>query len=167
MIGRENKLNTLNTDAVLSFDTMGIQECQRNRYPLLFIDKVTEALPGKYAKAIKNFTFNEWFFPAHFDDEPNVPGFVQLEALTQTFLMTFLTLEEYKGKKTSFVTINNCRFKRRIIPGDTLEIHATLESLRRGVARGHVESFVDKEAAASTELVIAIPDALVVPPPRC
>ena len=49
---------------VLSFDIMQIQECQRNRYPLLFIDKVIEAVPGKYAKAIKNFTFNEWFFPS-------------------------------------------------------------------------------------------------------
>lgn len=164
MIGCENKMNNLNPNAVFSFDSIGIQECQRNRYPLLFIDRVTEVLPGKYAKAIKNFTFNEWFFPAHFDDEPNVPGFVQLEALTQTFLMTFLTLDAYKGKKTSFVSINNCRFKRRIIPGDTLEISAALESFRHGVARGHVESFVNKEAAASTELVIAIPDALVAPP---
>ena len=60
----------------LSFDLMGIQSCQRNRYPLLFVDKITEAIPGKSAKGIKNFTFNEWYFPAHFDDDPNVPGFV-------------------------------------------------------------------------------------------
>lgn len=149
-----------NDEKVLSFDTMGIQECQRNRYPLLFIDKVTEAVPGKYAKAIKNFTYNEWFFPAHFDDEPNVPGFVQIEALAQTFLMTFLPLEDYKGEKTSFVSINNAKFKRKIIPGDSLEIHAVLDSFRRGIAKGHAESFVAGEPAASAEFVIAIPSVL-------
>lgn len=147
-------------DKILSFDSMGIQECQRNRYPLLFIDKVTECVPGKYAKAIKNFSFNEWFFPAHFDDEPNVPGFVQTEALVQTFLMTFLTFDEYKGHKTGFVSQNNVRFRRKIVPGDRLEIIATLDSFRRGLAKGHVESFVDGEAACSAEFVVAIPDVM-------
>jgi len=154
------EMNQISPEAALSFDIVEIQECQRNRYPLLFIDKMTEAVPGKYAKAVKNFTFNEWFFPAHFDDEPNVPGFVQIEALTQTFLMTFLTFDEYKGEKTSFVSINNARFKRRIVPGDTLEIFAELDSFRRGIAKGRVESFVDGEAAASVELVVAISSVL-------
>lgn len=155
-----------NDEKALSFDIMGIQECQRNRYPLLFIDRVTEAVPGKYARAIKNFTFNEWFFPAHFDDEPNVPGFVQVEALTQTFLMTFLTFEEYKGEKTSFVSINNAKFKRKIVPGDTLEIYAVLDSFRRGIAKGHVESSVDGEPATSAELIVAIPSVMNVFRPR-
>ena len=144
----------------VSFDLNGIKECQRNRYPLLFIDKVIEAVPGKYAKAVKCFSYNEWFFPAHFDDEPNVPGFVQTEALTQTFLMTFLSLDEYKGNKTSFVSMNNVKFARKIEPGDKLEIVATLDFFRRGIARGHVESFVDGEPAASLELTVAIPKVL-------
>lgn len=153
-------MEQLEQEAVLSFDIMGIQECQKNRYPMLFIDKVTEAVPGKYAKAVKSFTYNEWFFPVHFEDEPNVPGFIQLEALTQAFLMTFLTLDGYKGEKTNSVSINNAKFKRKILPGDTLEIHAVLESFRRGIAKGRVESFVEGEAAASVELVIAVPSVL-------
>ena len=128
-----------NDEKALSFDIMGIQECQRNRYPLLFIDRVTEAVPGKYARAIKNFTFNEWFFPAHFDDEPNVPGFVQVEALTQTFLMTFLTFEEYKGEKTSFVSINNAKLKGKLSLGIRLRFTQcwipSAEELRRDMWR--------------------------------
>lgn len=89
-----------------------IQEYQQNRYPCFFLDFLTEAVPGKSAKGYKNFTFNEWFFPAHFVDEPNVPGFVQIETLTQMFLMTFLTVPENKGKKTGFVAINNAMFKK-------------------------------------------------------
>ncbi len=145
-----------NNKKIITFDTMGIQECQRNRYPLLFIDKIVEAVPGEYAKAVKNFTFNEWFFPAHFDDDPNVPGFVQIEALAQTFLMTFLSIEEYKGQIASALGYNNIKFKRKIVPGDTLEITATLDSFRRGIAKGHVESFVDGEPAASLEITVGI-----------
>ncbi len=147
-------------ETILSFDIIGIQECQRNRYPLLFIDKVIEVVPGKYAKAIKNFSFNEWFFPAHFDDDPNVPGFVQTEALTQTFLMSFLSLDEYKGNKTTFISMNNVKFKRKIIPGDTMEIIATLDSIKRGIAKGHVESNVSGKPATSLELVVGIPAIL-------
>ncbi len=144
----------------ICFDSMGIQECQRNRYPLLLIDKVVEAIPGKMAHAVKNFSYNEWFFPAHFDDEPNVPGFIQTECLAQTFLMTFLSMDAYKGKKTAFVSQNDVFFKRKIVPGDRLDIYAELESFKRGIAKGHVKSFVDGEPACSARYVIAIPDVL-------
>jgi len=142
-------------------DAYEIQQYQRNRYPLLFIDYVEEVLPGKYAKGIKNFTYNEWFFPAHFADDPNVPGFIQIEALTQMFLMTFLTLEGNKGKKTGFVSVKNAVFKKKIVPGDTLNIHAELESFSRGLARGTSVGKVENEVACQVELVIAIPDVLM------
>jgi len=144
----------------LSYNLMGIQECQRNRYPLLFVDQITEAIPGKSARGIKCFSYNEWFFPAHFDDDPNVPGFIQVECLVQTFIMTFLCIEEYKGKKTNFVSINNVKFKRKIVPGETLDIEATLESLKRGIAKGHAESFVKGEFTCCADFVVTIPDVL-------
>lgn len=145
---------------IRSIDAYAIQQYQQNRYPLLFIDFVEEVIPGKSAKGHKNFTFNEWFFPAHFADEPNVPGFIQIEALTQLFLMTFLTLPGNKGKKTGFVSVDNARFKRQIIPGDRLDIHAELKSYRRGLARGNSTGYVNNEVACSADLVIAIPDIL-------
>jgi 3-hydroxyacyl-[acyl-carrier-protein] dehydratase len=95
-------------------DVFEIQQYQQNRYPCLFIDYVNEVLPGKSAKGYKNWSYNEWFFPGHFPDEPNVPGFIQIECLTQMFLMTFLTIPENKGKKTSFVTVNNAHFKKKL-----------------------------------------------------
>lgn len=145
---------------ILTFDAMGIQECQRNRYPLLFIDKVVEAVPGKSAHAVKNFSYNEWFFPAHFDDEPNVPGFIQTECLAQTFLMTFLCMGEYRGKKTAFVSQTDVFFRRKIVPGDKLDIYAVLTSFRRGVASGYVESYVEGEPACFAKYKICIPDVL-------
>jgi 3-hydroxyacyl-[acyl-carrier-protein] dehydratase len=141
-------------------DVYAIQQYQQNRHPCLFLDYVEEAIPGKSAKGFKNFTFNEWFFPAHFADEPNVPGFIQIEVLTQLFLMTFLTLPGNKGKKTGFIAVENARFRKKIVPGDRLDIHAELKSYRRGLAKGTSIGYVKGEVACSTELVIAIPDVL-------
>ena len=145
---------------LINLDAMQIQQYQQNRYPLLFIDFVSEAMPGKYAKGHKNFSYNEWFFPAHFEDEPNVPGFVQVEMLTQMFLMSFLTLPGNKGKKTSFVNISNAQFKKKIIPGDRVDIESTLSFYSRGVAKGKSVGTINGESVCSIELTVAIPDVL-------
>ncbi|WP_167386293.1 3-hydroxyacyl-ACP dehydratase FabZ family protein [Herbaspirillum aquaticum] len=144
----------------LEFDINGIKACQRNRHPLLFVDRVFDVIPGERASGLKCFSYNEWFFPAHFDDEPNVPGFIQVESLVQTFIMSFLSKEELRGKKTNFLSIDNVKFKRKIVPGDTLTIHATLKSLRRGIATGSAASFVGDAPACSADFVVAIPDIL-------
>lgn len=140
-------------------DAYMIQQYQQNRYPLLFVDEILEAFPGKLAKGYKNFTYNEWFFPAHFEDEPNVPGFVQIEALTQVFLMTFLTIPEYKGKKTGFIEVRS-RFRKKIVPGNRLDMEAELHSFKRGLAKGVSKGCVDGELACEAELQIAIPDVM-------
>lgn len=142
---------------LVNLNAIQIQEYQQNRYPCFFIDEILEAIPGEYAKGYKNFTFNEWFFPAHFRDEPSVPGFIQIEALVQVFLMTFLTIDEYKGEKTGFVSANNVQFRKKLVPGNRLDIEANLESFRHGVARGKVVGSVNDEFACSAEYVIAIP----------
>jgi len=147
-------------DKGLCFDIAGIKECQKNRYPLLYIDKVQNVIPGKFARGIKCFSYNEWFFPPHFEDEPSVPGFVQIETLVQTFIMTFLSLEEHKGKKTNFVSIDNVKFRRMIVPGEQLIIHAKLDSFRRGIAKGSAESFVDGQPACSADFLVTLPDVL-------
>jgi len=145
---------------IVSFDIPGIMAHQQNRYPLLFVDEITEVVPGKYAKGKKAFTYNEWFFPAHFVGDPNVPGFVQIESLVQVFLMTFLTLEGNAGLKTNFVNLDSVKFRRKIVPGETLEIFAELESFKWGIAKGHASSQVADEPAISATFVIAIPEIL-------
>jgi 3-hydroxyacyl-[acyl-carrier-protein] dehydratase len=146
--------------APLAFDINGIIRHQRNRFPVLLIDRITDVVPGKSATGIKCFTYNEWFFPGHFEDDPNVPGFVQVESLVQTFIMTFLCMEEYKGMKTSFLTMNNVKFKRKIIPGEVLTIHSELHSLKRGIAMGASHGTVDGAPACSAEFVVALPAVL-------
>jgi len=137
-----------------------IQQYQQNRYPCFFVDHIEEAVAGRTARGYKNFTFNEWFFPAHFADEPNVPGFIQVEMLTQVFLMTFLTFPENKGKKTGFVAINNARFKKKIEPGSRVDIVATLDSYKRGLAEGRSVGRLNGEIACQVELTVAVPDVM-------
>ena len=144
----------------LLFDINGIKQCQRNRHPLLFIDRVFDVIPGERASGLKCFSYNEWFFPAHFDDEPNVPGFIQVESLVQTFIMSFLSKDELRGEKTNFLSLSNVIFKRKLVPGDTLIIHTTLKSFRRGIAIGSAVSFVGDAPACSADFVIAVPAVL-------
>ncbi len=146
----------------MTINDMGVREIQKyqqNRYPCLFVDLIEEAVPGKSAKGYKNFTYNEWFFPAHFEDEPNVPGFVQIETLAQVFLMTFLTLPGNEGKKTAVAT-SKAKFKKKIVPGDRLDIVAELDFYSRGLARGKATGYISGELACQVELVIAIPDIM-------
>lgn len=141
-----------------NLSALDLQNYQKNRYPWFFLDGALEILPGVSATAFKNFTYNEWFFPIHFKDEPNVPSFIQLECLDQAFLMTFLTMDGLAKTQTGTHKFINAKFKRKIIPGETLEIKAKLESFRRGIAKGFVESFVNEEPACSMNLIVTIPE---------
>jgi len=144
----------------IEFGIEKIRECMLNKYPWLYLDRVIDIQPGKFVKAIKNFTYNESFFPAHFPGDPSVPGFIQIECCMQSFLLTFLSLDEYKKRETADRLLMNIQLKRKIVPGDTLEMHAYLDSFSRGVAKGHVESYVNGEQAISFEVTAVVVDEL-------
>jgi 3-hydroxyacyl-[acyl-carrier-protein] dehydratase len=144
----------------IEFGIEKIRECLLNKYPFLFLDRVIDIQPGKFVKAIKNFTYNEHYFPVHFPGDPSVPGFIQIECCMQCFLMTFLSLDQYKRKETADRLLTNVQVKRKIVPGDTLEMFATLDSFYRGIAKGNVESYVNGEKAISFEVTSVVVDEL-------
>ena len=144
----------------ISLEIPGIKDCQQNRHPILFIDKIVDTDPGKEANSIKCFSYNECVFPDHYEDDPSVPGFILLESMVQTFIMTFLTLEEHKGKKTNFISINNVKFKKMVVPGDVLKINAKLLSFKRGIAKGIAEGCVDGNIACKADFTVCLPDVL-------
>ncbi|WP_215377002.1 3-hydroxyacyl-ACP dehydratase FabZ family protein [Polynucleobacter asymbioticus] len=145
---------------VINFGIENVKECLLNKYPWLLLDGATEIQPGKFVKAIKNFTYNEHYFPAHFPGSPSVPGFIQIECCMQSFLLTFLSLDQYKRRETADRLLNNVHLRRKIVPGDTLEMHASLDSFSRGIARGRVESYVNGEQAISLEVTAVVVDEL-------
>lgn len=139
---------------------MDIQEVLKHipqRYPMLLIDRVTQCEPGKRVVALKNVSANEPYFQGHFPGRPIMPGVLMVEALAQTAGVAVMTLPEYRGKLGLFAGIDGCRFKRMVLPGDTLDLEVTVEKLRgmfgrvRGVAR------VGDEVAVEATLSIIIP----------
>ena len=132
-------------------------EFQQNRYPYLYIDYVSEVIPGKSAKGHKNFTNNEWFFPVHFVGAPNVPGAIQMEALAQMLTVAITTLPGNKGKFTRAISYD-VRFKREIVPGEKLDIETKVLSWKRGLCEGIGKGIVSGEVACEAKLKIIIPD---------
>ena len=128
-----------------SADIQLIQRIIPHRYPFLLVDKVTEIDNLKSATGIKNVTFNEPHFQGHFPEVPIMPGVTIIEALAQTAaIMVGVSLDlADKNLLIYFMGIDNCKFRRKVGPGDTLE-------LKIKVLRGNVGSKIWKFAGAAS-----------------
>lgn len=133
-----------------------IQEIIPHRYPFLLIDQIIELTPGDSAVAIKNVTVNEHFFTGHFPQEHVMPGVLIIEALAQTGAVTILSLEENKGKLAYFAGIDKCKFKRKVIPGDTLRLHAKVVNRKGSLGFAEAIAYVGEEVACRAILKFAI-----------
>lgn len=150
---------------VLSFDAYELQKYEPNRYPFLYIDRVTECVPGEYAKGFKNLTNNEWFFPHHYEGHPFMPGAIQTEALNQMTTVAFTTLPGIENVNVVAHSFS-ARFYREIHPGDRLDIESFVKSYSRGVGRGYAKGYVDGQLACETEVTLVIPSELEKYKPR-
>ena len=128
-----------------------------HRYPFLLIDRVIELEPGKRAVGLKAVTANEPQFTGHFPGRPIMPGVLMVEALAQTGAVAVLSLPEYAGKLALFAGIDECRFRRTVLPGDTLRLEVTLEKLRGVFGRGRAVASVDGEIAVEATISFVIP----------
>ncbi|MEW9096797.1 MAG: 3-hydroxyacyl-ACP dehydratase FabZ [Clostridiaceae bacterium] len=133
-----------------------IMEILPHRYPFLLIDKIEEIEPGKKAIGYKNVTMNEYFFQGHFPQEPVMPGVLIIEALAQVGAVAVLSLEEFKGKTAYFAGINKARFRRKVVPGDTLKLEVELIKLRGVAGIASAIATVNGEKAAEAEIMFMI-----------
>ena len=145
--------------SVFSLSAQELQKFQPNRYPFLMIDRVTEVLPGEYAKGYKNLSNNEWFFPKHFEGHPNMPGALQLESMAQMLTVAITTMDGLEGKVTHALE-HKVRFRQEVLPGDRLEIFAKLNSWKRGIAKGEAICKVENVEVSSAFMTITIPEIL-------
>ena len=144
-------------DLSLPLEAADIMRIIPHRYPVLLIDRVIELEPGKRVVAIKNLTNNEPQFTGHFPGRPIMPGVLMVEALAQAGAVAVLSLPEYRGKLALFAGIDECRFKRTVVPGDTLRLEVTLEKLRGVFGRGQAIATVDGEVAVTATISFVIP----------
>ena len=133
---------------------------QKNRDPFLMIDHVTEVVPGDYANGYKILSKNEWFFKVHWPEDPNMPGALQIEALTQMGALTMLTENDNAGKLMYVVAADKIKYRKKIIPEDKLIINTKLISWKRGIGVIKAESWVDDKPACSGIFTLVLTEEL-------
>ncbi|MET7014597.1 3-hydroxyacyl-ACP dehydratase FabZ [Uliginosibacterium flavum] len=141
---------------------MNIHEVMKylpHRYPFLLVDRVLEMTLGERIVAIKNVTINEPFFVGHFPHSPVMPGVLIIEAMAQAAaILAFKTRGAVPDENSVlyFAAIDNARFKRPVLPGDTLTFEMTLTREMRGVWKFSGVARVGDEMAAQADLMCAI-----------
>ena len=138
-------------------DINRIKELLPHRYPFLLVDKIIEVGPD-YIVGVKSVSGNEPFFPGHFPDEPVMPGVLQVEAMAQVGgLLVLNTLTEPSSYSTYFLMIDKVKFRRKVVPGDTLVFKLRMISeIRRGVANMRGLAFVGEQLACEAEFMAQI-----------
>jgi len=150
----------------MTLDQHGIRRLLPHRYPMLLVDRVVECVPGEFIRGVKNVTANEPFFQGHFPNYPVMPGVLVIEAMAQIAgLLTMLSkLARTDGTQlVLFAGIDEARFKRQVVPGDTLTLEAHLERAVRGIGRFRTRATVGPQLVCEAQLLAAIRDVPPVP----
>lgn len=140
-------------------DSREIQEILPHRYPFLLVDKIIELDPRKKIVGIKQVTINEHFFCGHFPDTPVMPGVLIIEALAQVGAILALREFDDRANKIPFFSgIEKARFRRPVVPGDTLYLEVTAIRIGSKVQKMRGEAKVDGILVAEAEILCIIGD---------
>jgi beta-hydroxyacyl-ACP dehydratase FabZ len=131
-----------------------IQKILPHRYPFLLVDRIIE-ISEKRIVGIKNVTINEPFFQGHFPGHPIMPGVLIIEAMAQVGGVGALNLKDNLGKLAYFLSINNARFKKPVVPGDTLKIEVELLKTKLSIMQVHAVAKVEGVIVTEADLMFA------------
>jgi len=142
-----------------TYDINEIQEILPHRYPFLLVDKIIDLVPRKSITGIKQVTINEYFFCGHFPEAPVMPGVLQIEALAQVGAILALREFEDRDSKIPFFTgIDKAKFRRPVVPGDTLRLEVTALRIGSKVQKMRGIASVDGKTTAEAVIVSVIVD---------
>jgi 3-hydroxyacyl-[acyl-carrier-protein] dehydratase len=134
-------------------DILGLMKLLPHRYPFLLVDKIIEIDEDNSAVGIKNVTINEPHFQGHFPEQPVMPGVLIIEAMAQTAgAICIRSQNTDKPSLVYFMTIDNAKFRRPVVPGDRLEIHVKKLKKRGNIWRFACQAMVDGSKAAEAEI---------------
>lgn len=130
-----------------------------HRAPFLLIDRLLTIEPGVRASGEWLLTGDEWFFPGHFPGRPTTPGVLMLEAVAQVGAVAVLSDKRFTGRLPLFGGVENARFRRQVLPGDTLLLECEMTRLSPRGGKGHGRASVDGQVAAEADLLFILADA--------
>lgn len=134
----------------------GIMDSIPHRYPLLLVDRVLEIDPGRRIVALKNVTFNEPFFQGHFPGAPIMPGVLIVEAMAQAGAVLLLhDMADREHKLVYFTGIDDARFRRTVVPGDTIRMTLEVVKLRSRTCKMRGVAEVDGRLVAEANILSA------------
>lgn len=136
--------------------TTEIMEIIPHRYPFLLVDTIEELEPGVKAVGKKNITMNEPYFQGHFPGNPVMPGVLIIEALAQVGAVAMLSLPQMKGKTAYFTGIDGAKFRKKVVPGDTLMLETEIIKAKGPIGVGKAVASVNGTKVAEAELRFAI-----------
>lgn len=141
------------------YDSQAIQKILPHRYPFLLVDKIVELEPRVRIVGIKQVTVNEHFFAGHFPDAPVMPGVLQIEALAQVgAILALREFEDRESKIPFFSGIESARFRKPVVPGDTLELEVVALRIGSKVQKMKGIARVDGQVTAEAEIMSVIAD---------
>src|SRR5713101_6844860 len=140
-------------------DSEGIKKLLPHRYPFLLVDRIVELAPLQRIVGIKQVSINEAFFQGHFPGAPVMPGVLVIEALAQCgALLALREIEDRDNKLVLFTGIKEARFRRPVVPGDTLMLEVTAIRIGSRVQRMRGEAKVDGQLAADADIMSIVAD---------
>jgi beta-hydroxyacyl-ACP dehydratase FabZ len=139
-----------------TLDIEAIKKLLPHRYPFLLVDRVVDMVPGKSAVGIKNVTVNEPFFQGHFPNRAVMPGVLLIEVMAQVGGLIILAQPEHRGQLAYLGTVDNAKFRKPVVPGDTLRAEVELLRARGKVGwmRGVVR--VDDQVVAEADIMFVL-----------
>ena len=144
----------------IELDKENILIYQKNRDPYLMIDYANEIIPGKSAKGYKDLGSDDWFFKVHWENDPNMPGMLQIESLVQMCALSILTLAGNKGKVMYLASANNLKFIKKVIPNTRLYLNTKIISFKRGLALCYGEGLIDNQIVCKADFNLILPDEI-------